>query len=171
MCSLVSQPCLAWLFHGYTLTQRFTSSSDIWGPPPNSRQQKNNMIQVPHWAFAILKYLWTSLLSSAFCSVNEKQFTSVCKQKNFNNYAENIRYHHSGSQAPMIDAPVKHKKSKLIVTHSDNFRSIRTKSTILQWRKDVHIMHINGQTWPFYYSFSNTVGFSLSIVMCPLNIM
>lgn len=35
--SLVSQPSLACLFHGYTLTQRFTNSSDIWGPSPNSR--------------------------------------------------------------------------------------------------------------------------------------
>jgi hypothetical protein len=133
MCSLVSQPCLACLFHGYTLTQRFTKSSDIWANlqilgTRNMTWYKFHTEQLQLW-----DDLRNSLLSSAFCSVNEKQFTSVCKQKNCSNHAENIRYHHSGSQAPMVDAPVKFKKSKLLlVTCSCNSHSIWTKFTILQ---------------------------------------
>jgi hypothetical protein len=104
MCSLVSQPCPACLFHGYTLTQRFTNSSSIWGNLQilGTRNMTLYKFHTEHLQF--WEDLWNSLLSSAFCSVNEKQFTSVCKPKNCSNYAENIRYHHSGSQAPTTDA-------------------------------------------------------------------
>jgi hypothetical protein len=133
MCSLVAQPCLACLFHWYTLTQRFTNSSRIWANLQILGTSDMTWYKFYTEHLQLWDDVWNSLLSSAFCSVNEKQFTSVWKQKNCRNYTENIRYHHSGSQAPIIDAPFKFKESKLLlVICSCNFHSIRTKSSIWQ---------------------------------------
>ena len=81
MCSLVSQPCLACLFHGYTLTQRFTHSSDIWANLQILGARNMTWYNFHTEHLQLWDCLWNSLLSSAFCSVNEKQFTSVWKQK------------------------------------------------------------------------------------------
>ena len=83
------------------------SISKILAPPSNCWCQKYDMKQVPWWGPANLR-----LVLLAQCMWTDKHF--LCKGKNYNNYAENIRcqftqFNCTGNQGLTVCAPLFYK--------------------------------------------------------------